>query len=131
MMAKVKGNRGHGHSDTVAYLEGLGEEGAAVLRAREGGYTRYWLEGDEVRSCDITEDELPLAGFGTVMRGCSEKSSQQVKITPPPNVCIIAIGGLVTSSSFPLYLCGQRPFQCTSQYHLGKYLWPHLPTAAY
>ncbi len=66
MMAKVKGNRGHGHPDTVAYLEGLGEEGAAVLRVHEGGYTRYWLEGGEVRSCDFTEGELPLAGFGPV-----------------------------------------------------------------
>ena len=65
-MAKVKGNCGHRHPDTVAYLEGLGEEGAAVLRAHEGGHTRYWLEGGEVRSCDITEDELPLAGFGPV-----------------------------------------------------------------
>ena len=37
-----------------------------MLRAHEGGYTRYWLEGGEVRSCDITEDELPLAGFGPV-----------------------------------------------------------------
>ena len=39
-----KGHRGHRHPDTVAYLEGLGEEGASVLRAHEGGYTRYWLE---------------------------------------------------------------------------------------
>ena len=43
-----------------------GEDGAAVLRAHEGEYTRYWLESGEVRSCDITEDELPLAGFGPV-----------------------------------------------------------------
>ena len=62
-MAEVKRDCGHRHPDTVAYLEGLGEEGAAVLREHEGGYTRYWLEGGEVRSCDITEDELPLAGF--------------------------------------------------------------------
>ncbi len=67
MMAKVKGNHGHGHPDTVAFLEGLGQEGATVvLREHEGGYTRYWLEGGEVRSCDITEGELPLAGFGPV-----------------------------------------------------------------
>ena len=67
MMAKVKGNHGHGHSDAVAFLEGLGQEGAKVeLREHEGGYTRYWLEGGEVRSCDITEGELPLAGSGPV-----------------------------------------------------------------
>ena len=66
MMAKVKGNRGHGHPNTVAYLEGLWEEGATMLHPHEGGYTRYWLEGGEVRSCDITEGELPLAGFGPV-----------------------------------------------------------------
>ncbi len=66
MMAKVKGNRGHRHPNTVAYLEGLGEEGAEVHHPHEGGYTRYWLEGGEVRSCDITEGELPLAGFGPV-----------------------------------------------------------------
>ena len=63
MMAKVKGNRGHRHPNTVAYLEGLGEEGAEVHHPHEGGYTRYWLEGGEVRSCDITEGELPPAGF--------------------------------------------------------------------
>ena len=65
-MATSKGHRGHRHPDTVAYLEVLGEEGAAVLREHEGGYTRYWLESGEVRSCDITEDALPLAGFGPV-----------------------------------------------------------------
>jgi len=47
----------------VAYLEGLGREGATMLHPHEGGYTRYWLEGGEVRSCDITEGELPPAGF--------------------------------------------------------------------
>ena len=63
VMAKSKGKQGHRHPDTVTYLEGLGEEGAAVLRKHEGGYTRYWLEGGDVRSRDITEAELPLAGF--------------------------------------------------------------------
>ena len=66
MMAKVKGNRGHEHPDAVAYLEDQGKEGAAVLHPHEGGYTRYWLEGGEVRSCDFAEGELPLAGFGPV-----------------------------------------------------------------
>ncbi len=47
----------------MTYLEGPGEDGAAVLRKHEGGYTRYWLEGGDVRSRDITEAELPLAGF--------------------------------------------------------------------
>ena len=65
-MSQGKRNHGHRHPDTVAHLEGLGEEGAAVLREHEGGYTRYWLEDGEVRSRDITDAELPLAGFGPV-----------------------------------------------------------------
>ena len=55
-MAHDEGDRGHRHPDAVAYLEGLGEEGAAMVRPYEGGHTRYWLEGGEVRSLDIAED---------------------------------------------------------------------------
>ncbi len=66
-MTQDEGNQGHRHPDAVAYLEGLTEGEAAVhppvVRERDGGFTQYWLEGGEVRSRDITEDELPLAGF--------------------------------------------------------------------
>lgn len=36
------------HQDALAYLEGLGEEGAAVVRTREGGYERYWQQYGEL-----------------------------------------------------------------------------------
>ena len=52
------GERFHRHPDAVAYLEGLGEEGAAVVRAYGGGFTRYWIEGGEVRSRDVAGDGL-------------------------------------------------------------------------
>ncbi len=55
-MAHGEGNHGHRHPDAVAYLEGLGEEGAAVVRPHDGGHTRYWLEDGEVRSLDIAGD---------------------------------------------------------------------------
>ena len=55
-MAHGEGNHGHRHPDAVAYLEGLGEEGAAVVRPYDGGHTRYWLEDGEVRSLDIAGD---------------------------------------------------------------------------
>ena len=48
--------RDHRHPDAVAYLEGLGEESVAMVRAREGGYTRYWLQDGEVRSLEVSED---------------------------------------------------------------------------
>ncbi len=66
-MTRDEGNHGHRHPDAVAYLEGLAEGEAAVhppvVREHDGGFTQCWLEGGEVRSRDITEDELPLAGF--------------------------------------------------------------------
>ena len=66
-MTQDDGNQEHRHPDTVAYLKGLTESEAAVhppvIREHGGGFTQYWLEGGEVRSRDITEDELPLAGF--------------------------------------------------------------------
>ena len=55
-MAHGEGDRGHRHPDAAAYLEGLGEEGAAMVRPYEGGHTRYWLEDGEVRSLDIAGD---------------------------------------------------------------------------
>ncbi|MCY3672297.1 MAG: ISKra4 family transposase [Alphaproteobacteria bacterium] len=55
-MTQDDGNQVPRHPDAVAYLEGLGEEGAAVVRTREGGYTRYWLQDGEVRSLDVSED---------------------------------------------------------------------------
>jgi len=61
------GNRGHRHPDAVAYLESLTEDGAAVhppvVRRHGQGFTRYWLEGGEVRSRDIGRDGLTLAGL--------------------------------------------------------------------
>ncbi len=66
-MTQDDGNRKHRHPDTVACLEALTESEAAVhppvIREHGGGFARYWLEGGAVRSRDITEDELPLAGF--------------------------------------------------------------------
>jgi hypothetical protein len=56
MMTQDDGKRVHRHPDAVAYLEGLGEEGAAMVRPYEGGHTRYWIEGGEVRSLDVAED---------------------------------------------------------------------------
>ncbi len=55
------GKRFHRHPDAVACLEGLDEEGAAVVRAYEGGPTRYWIEGGEVRSRDVAGDGAPEA----------------------------------------------------------------------
>ena len=34
-----------------------------VVRGHDGGFTQYWTGGGEVRSRDITEDALPLAGL--------------------------------------------------------------------
>ena len=58
-MAQDEGKREHRHPDAVAYLEGLGEEGAAVVRPYEGGHVRYWIEGGEVRSLDVADDVPP------------------------------------------------------------------------
>jgi len=41
-MTGSEGSRVHRHPDAVAYLEGLGEEGATVVRPHGGGHTRYW-----------------------------------------------------------------------------------------
>jgi len=60
-MTGSEGSRVHRHPDAVAYLEGLGEEGAAVVRPHGGGHTRYWIEGGEVRSRDIAVDGTPEA----------------------------------------------------------------------
>ncbi len=66
-MTRDEGKRAHRHPDAVAYLEGLTEGEAAVhpplVRAHDGGFTRYWIEGGEVRSRDVGRDELPLAGL--------------------------------------------------------------------
>ncbi len=59
-MTQDAGDQGHRHPDAVAYLEGLAEEGAAVVRRHEGGHTRYWIEGGEVRSLDVAEAALKL-----------------------------------------------------------------------
>lgn len=56
MMTQDDGKRVHRHPDAVAYLEGLDEEGASVVRPYEGGHTRYWIEGGEVRSLDVADD---------------------------------------------------------------------------
>ena len=76
-MTRDEGNHGHRHPDAVAYLEGLTEGDAAVhppvVREHDGGFAQCWLEGGEVRSRDITEEELPLAGFrpdGGRFRSC-------------------------------------------------------------
>ena len=59
--------RVHRHPDAVAYLEGLPEQEADVLpplvRMYDGGFTQYWMEGGKVRSRDITDEDLPLAGL--------------------------------------------------------------------
>ena len=66
-MTRDEGKRAHRHPDAVAYLEGLTEGEAAVhppvVREHGGGFTRYWIEGGEVRSRDVGRDELPLAGL--------------------------------------------------------------------
>ncbi len=66
-MTRNDGTHEHRHPDAVAYLEGLTEGEAAVhpplVRAHDGGFTRYWIEGGAVRSRDIGRDELPLAGL--------------------------------------------------------------------
>ena len=40
-MTQDEGKRECRHPDAVAYLEGLGEEGAAMVRPYEGGQVRY------------------------------------------------------------------------------------------
>ena len=61
-MTRDEGNRAHRHPDAVAYLEGLTEDEARVhpplVRAHDGGFTRYWIEGGEVRSRDVAGDGL-------------------------------------------------------------------------
>ena len=56
------------HPDTVAYLQSLSADEAAVhpplVRAHADGFTRYWLEDGEVRYRDITVAELPQPGGG-------------------------------------------------------------------
>ena len=79
-MTRDEGNRAHRHPDAVAYLEGLTEDEARVhpplVRAHDGGFTRYWIEGGEVRSRDVAGDGLEhdIAGavpaeFGPPFRG--------------------------------------------------------------
>ncbi|MXX88583.1 MAG: hypothetical protein F4213_11945 [Boseongicola sp. SB0677_bin_26] len=60
-MTQDDGNQVPRHPDAVAYLEGPGKEGAAVVRTREGGYTRHRLQDGEVRSLDVPEDRPPEA----------------------------------------------------------------------
>ena len=60
-MTRKEGSDAHRHPDAVEYLEGLGEEGAAVVRPYEGGHTRYWIEGGEVRGRDVAGDGTPEA----------------------------------------------------------------------
>ena len=75
-IAQDTGNHGHLHQDAVTYLVGLAEEGAAVVRLYEVGQTRYWIEGDEVRSLEVMEDEpfpaLLMAVSGGVRAAASE-----------------------------------------------------------
>jgi len=58
-MTGGEGSGVHRHPDAVAYPEGLGEEGAAMVRPYEGGHTRCWVEGGEVRSRHVAN----LAGL--------------------------------------------------------------------
>ena len=64
-MTRDEGNRAHRHPDAVAYLESLTEDEAAVhppvVRRHGEGFTRYWLEGGEVRSRDVVGDGAPEA----------------------------------------------------------------------
>ena len=60
-MTQDEGKRERRHPDAVAYPEGLGEEGAAVVRPYGGGHARYWIKGGEVRDLDIAEDSPPQA----------------------------------------------------------------------
>ena len=64
-MTRDEGNRAHRHPDAVAYLEGLTEDEARVhpplARAHDGGFTRYRVEGGEVRSRDVVGDGAPEA----------------------------------------------------------------------
>ncbi len=61
-MAGDGDGRFHRHPDAVAYLEGLTEDEARVhpplVRAHDGGFTRHWIEGGEVRSRDVAGDGL-------------------------------------------------------------------------
>ncbi len=66
MMTQDEGKRVHRHPDAVAYLEGLGEEGASMVRPYEGGHVRYWIEGGQVRSLDVAEDGPLPALLATV-----------------------------------------------------------------
>ena len=84
-MTHGEGNHGHRHPDAVAYLEGLGEEGAAVVRPYDGGHTRYWLEDGEVRSLDIAGDgPLPalLAAVSGVRPAASEAAADLASGAP-------------------------------------------------
>lgn len=62
------------HPDTVAYLEGRGEEGAPVDRTREGGHTRHLLQNDEAWSLQDPEDR-PHEGNSPRCRRRSAPSS--------------------------------------------------------
>lgn len=77
MMMRDDGKRVHRHPDAVAYLEGLGEEGAAMVRPYKGGYTRYWIEGGEVRRLDVAADG-PLSAL--LAAGSSEFGPQMPRL---------------------------------------------------
>lgn len=55
-MTQDDGNQFPRHPDAVVHLECLGEKGPAVVRTREGGCTRCWLQDGEVRSLDVPVD---------------------------------------------------------------------------
>ena len=60
-MTQDEGKRECRHPDAVAYPDGLGEEGAAMVRPYGGGHVRYWIKGGEVRDLDVAEDSPPEA----------------------------------------------------------------------
>ena len=75
-IAQDTGNHGHPHQDAVAYLVDLAEDGAAVVRLYEVGQTRCWIEGDEVRSLEVTEDEPFPALLEAVSGGVRAAASE-------------------------------------------------------
>ena len=85
-MTRKEGSDAHRHPDAVEYLEGLGEEGAAVVRPYEGGHTRYWIEGGEVRGRDVAGDGTPEALLEAVpAMSCSRPSpaTSRLRTSPP------------------------------------------------
>ncbi len=75
------GEGNHGHPDAVAYLDGLGEEDAAMVCPHEGGHTRYWIEGGEVCSRDVAGDGPPEMLPGRSRRSSGRRRPARTRAT--------------------------------------------------